>query len=80
MTPLPPRPQVAELQQECERLRASAAQAAGAQTREREESAALAARVPALEAELEAKRKEVEQLGAMCAELMGAAEAKLAAK
>jgi hypothetical protein len=35
--------------------------------------------VAALEAELEAKRGEVEQLGAMCTELMGSAESKLGA-
>ena len=57
-----------DLRQECDLLRAAAEDGSGA-----------AERTAALQAELEAKRRECDQLSAMCAELMGSVESKLAA-
>ena len=45
-----------------------------------EEGGGAAEATAALQAELEAKRRECDQLSAMCAELMGSVEQKLGAK
>jgi predicted nucleic acid-binding Zn-ribbon protein len=68
--------QLSELQRETEPLRAASATSAAALAKATEERARTAARLATVEAELEAKSREVEQLGAMCSELMGAAESK----
>jgi hypothetical protein len=62
-----PPAQLADLRQECDLLRAAAEDGAGDRT-------------SALQAELDAKRRECDQLSAMCAELMGSVELKLAGK
>ena len=73
------RHQLAELQREVAPLRASSADAAAALQKAQDEGSRLAARIATLETELDAKRREVEQLSAMCAELMGSVESKLGA-
>jgi chromosome segregation ATPase len=72
----PPPFQLSQLQRETEPLRVSSAESSASLAKEQEERARLAARLATVEAELEAKSREVEQLGAMCSELMGAAESK----
>ncbi len=59
-------------------LRSAATEAKAALVAAQVAAAPLAARVAALEADCDAKKREIEQLSAMCGELMGAAESKYA--